>query len=525
MIRAAIAMSLVAGCSGAQPIPGGKTASRYTVHLLDGESLTASAVTINGRSIDTTSVEAIEATVQRILDSAPAVRTVEEVAGQAPDLAVDFTGAATAVPATFHGANLQWRSKFFLRNARWRALVAHMKLGVLRFPGGQERVRYDGPQSKSGTPETDALTVTADQPYEFRISGEDIASYIALCRDAGIAAEPQVNLTVDDPAMWTQLVRQITADLGYDLKYVSVGNEPDINSTNGNWPHLGAEGASDDQRRASALAHYTERYRSYRRSIADVKPDLIYALGELGDWSPGHLGADLDAVLSKLNGSQPGAVATHWYMLGHWTGQPETDPGYPVIEHLVVSGNGDHNIGYLATIASQLRDRASAHSLDRPKLFIGEFGTSWSATPADAAMTDRLAAALFNAEAQETGKAAGIDSMQWFGLSDPASFAPWVPSLIEVDDATGTPRPRPQYYVYLMYKHLYGDETVAVADGRRSEWSIYASRASGTGRSYLMLINRTPATEVTRVVKVTTTAGDRLLRLTLHPHSLAIVSF
>jgi hypothetical protein len=40
-----------------------------------------------------------------------------------------------------------------------------------------------------------------------------------------------------------------------------------------------------------------------------------------------------------------------------------------------------------------------------------------------------------------------------------------------------------------------------------------------------MLINRTAATEVTRVVKVTTAAGDKLLRLTLHPHSLAIVAF
>jgi hypothetical protein len=146
-------------------------------------------------------------------------------------------------------------------------------------------------------------------------------------------------------------------------------------------------------------------------------------------------------------------------------------------------------------------------------------------------MADRLAAALFNAEAQETGKAAGIDSMQWFGLSDPSSFAPWVPSLIAVDEATGTPRPRPQYYVYLMYKYLYGDEIVAVPDGRQADWSICASRASrasgasGGGKNFLMLINRTAATEVTRILKVTTTAGEKLLRLTLHPHSLAIVSF
>jgi hypothetical protein len=141
----------------------------------------------------------------------------------------------------------------------------------------------------------------------------------------------------------------------------------------------------------------------------------------------------------------------------------------------------------------------------------------------DAAIADRLLMALFNAEVQETGKAAGFDSMQSFGISDPIS-PEWVPSLIEMDDATGTPRPRPQYYVYLMYKYLYGNETVAVPGGHQPDWSIYASRASG-GKSYLMLINRTAATELTRVVKVTAASGERLLRLTLHPHSLAIVSF
>lgn len=520
----AIALSLTAGCSGARPSPGGVPARGYDVHLLTGDSLAAAAVAINGRAIDTSTVDAIEASVRNILDSAPVVGVVEEVTGKTAELTVDFTAAARPVPPTFHGANLQWRSKFFLRDPRWKALVAHMKLDVLRFPGGQERVRYDGPQSRSGTPQNDTLTVAADQPYEFRISGEDVASYIALCRDLGIAAEPQLGITVDDPAMWTALVRQI-AELGYDLKYVSVGNEPDIKSGNGNWPHLGAEGANDDERRANALAHYAERYAAYRRSIDAVVPGLTYVVAELGEWSAARLGPNLDAVLSKLPRSQPVAVAAHWYMLGHWDGQPDSDPGYPTIDHLVVSGNGAHHIGYLATIAGTLRDRAAVHGLDRPKLFIGEFGTSWSATPADAAMADRLAAALFNAEALETGKAAGVDSMQWFGLSDPASFAPWVPSLIEVDDATGRPRPRPQYYVYLMLEHLYGDQTVAVPNGRQAEWSIHAARATTTGRSYLMLINRTAATEVTRVARITTAAGERLLRLTLHPHSLAIVSF
>ena len=171
-----------------------------------------------------------------------------------------------------------------------------------------------------------------------------------------------------------------------------------------------------------------------------------------------------------------------------------------------------------------MRDTAAAHGLTNPKLFIGEFGTSWSATAADAAMADRLAAAIFNVEAQETGKMAGFDSMQWFGLSDPSSFAPWVPSLIAVDGSTGTPNPRPQYYVYLMYKHLYGNETIAVAGGQQPDWSIYASRDSAK-KNYLMFINRTPATSLRRVLRVVTTAGERLLRFTLEPHSVSIVAF
>jgi hypothetical protein len=536
--------ALTAGCSSSHPDRPKESVNPagYSVHVLTGDSLTAARVAINGRAIDTSSVEAIEASVQAILDSKQAPRTVEEVTGAPPELSIDFTGPATPVPPTFHGANIQWRSKFFLQDPRWKALVGHMKLDILRFPGGQERVRYDGKDSVSGTPQSDTLTVAPDQPFEFRISGQDVARFIALCRDLGIAAEPQLNVTIADAQMWAALVRQIVDDLGYDLKYVSIGNEPDINSHNGNWPYLGAEGANDDERRSRALANYTQRYLAYRQAIEAVKPGIIDVYGELGDWSPDKLGANLDAILAGLGTRRPAALASHWYMLGHWKGQPESDPGYPTIDHLVVTGNGRHHIGYLSTIADTLRARAAAHGLARPMIFLGELGTSWSATPADAQMTDRLVAALFNAEAQETGKAAGFDAMQWFGLSDPASFAPWVPSLIEVDDATSTPRPRPPYYVYLLYKYLYGNETVPVPDGRQPDWSIYASRAARTsptspapsrsasiathgGRHFLLLINRTASTPITRVVKVTTVAGERLLRLTLQPHSLSIVSF
>jgi hypothetical protein len=74
-----------------------------------------------------------------------------------------------------------------------------------------------------------------------------------------------------------------------------------------------------------------------------------------------------------------------------------------------------------------------------------------------------------------------------------------------------------------MYKHLYGNETIAVAGGQQADWSIYASRNGS--KNYLMLINRTAATAVMRVLKVVTAAGDRLLRIALNPHSVSIVAF
>jgi len=275
----------------------------YSVHVLNGESLSAQEVGINGLRIDTASVQSIESSVQAIVD-APSDNTVVELAAApvtvTPDLTVDYTGATTAVPSTFYGANVQWRSKFFISEPRWQALVKHTPIGILRFPGGQERVRYDGKDSLAGSVADDTLVVTTTQPYEYRIAGDDVARFISLCKDLGIEAEPEVNLTVDDAAMWAAFVSQIVGDLKYDLHYVSVGNEPDIKSPNGNWDVLGATGATDAARRGDALTRYTERYLTYQSAIAAVQPRLTYVFGELGGWTPDQLGPNLDVLLSGL---------------------------------------------------------------------------------------------------------------------------------------------------------------------------------------------------------------------------------
>jgi hypothetical protein len=522
-------IAILVGCSSRHPSlcdPDSQTVDfgnpeGYMVHTLTADSLCSGQAAIDGVMLDTSSVEAIDASVQAIRDSIQAPTTVEETSGESPDLSIDFTAAAPPVPPTFHGANLQWRSKYYLANPAWRALLKHMRLDILRFPGGQERVRYDR-DVPAGTLDQDTLVVTPDQPYEYRLTGEDVRSFIQLCEDMGIIAEPEVNLTIDDATMWKEMLDQIVNELGYDLKYVSVGNEPDVDSPNGNWPYLGAT-RGDADTRPVALATYMERYRRYYPEMQEVRADLTLALGELAIWTDGQLGVEpyLNPILDEIGGYDPGAVSGHWYMLGN-SGQPSTDTNFPSLGHLVVQGNADNNIGYLANIAEGLRSKAAEHDLQNTKLFIGEWGISWSATSVDNLVSGRLAAAIFNAEAQEFGKTVGFDSMQWFGISDPASWTSWVPSLIAVDDA-GNVSVRPQYYVYLMYKYFYGDHIVRVPGGQNPDWSVYASRDQT--RSYLMLINRSPSTRFTKVVAVKTAAGEKQLRLTIHPHSVSIVAF
>jgi hypothetical protein len=80
----ALAVVLLAGCSSSHPRgsrpPAGNPAG-YRVHVLTGDSLGAADVAINGLAIDVSSVDAIETSVQAILDDDRASPTVVETTG------------------------------------------------------------------------------------------------------------------------------------------------------------------------------------------------------------------------------------------------------------------------------------------------------------------------------------------------------------------------------------------------------------------------------------------------------------
>jgi hypothetical protein len=152
---------------------------------------------------------------------------------------------------------------------------------------------------------------------------------------------------------------------------------------------------------------------------------------------------------------------------------------------------------------------------------IGEWAGAWDATREGAAVRGSLAAALYTAEVMEFGKVLGIDSMQYFGLSDPASFYPWNTSLIVEDH--GSYSVRPSYYVRMLYRDAWGDRFVPVPGGQTESFSVYASKDAS--HDYLMLINRSADQPVKKTLSLLSAAvpAGTLADVLMLPRSVTVI--
>ncbi len=58
-------------------------------------------------------------------------------------MAVNFSSPGTTVSDIYYGADIQILSKRYLANPLYQALLGNLKIDIIRFPAGQERVKYD----------------------------------------------------------------------------------------------------------------------------------------------------------------------------------------------------------------------------------------------------------------------------------------------------------------------------------------------------------------------------------------------
>ena len=332
-----------------------------------------------------------------------------------------------------------------------------------------------------------------------------------MCRQLGIEAQIEVNMYDDDPEMARSLVDYVVNTLGYDLKYVSMGNEPEVNNAN-SWTYMQA--TTTDQ----ALASYLSRYQSYAKAIRSVKSDITLIFGEFTSASSSQI-STMFKTTGSLSTTAPGAYSRHWYPFGNYGQSSSSD--YPLLSNLLGS-TGLATVDQLKTLQATMKTQQSQY-LGSGKLIVGEWASAWSGDTVSEPLEDSVATVLFSAEAHETGKALGFDTMQWFSLSDSTKSYPWTTALIAVDESNNNALSvRPQYYLHFLYKHLWGDVSAQISGKNRTdELSVYASKSGST--NYLMLINRTADKTQDKVVTVVTSSGKQNIHLYAAPHSVTVI--
>lgn len=466
-------------------------------------------VSVNGLLIDSRTIQSIRSTVQAITQSECPYTLVRETDESDGNILIDFTAEAPLVPDTYYGFNAIINGKYFFSLPKFMELSRHLKVDMVRF--GQMRCRYD---REMETSTEDFLG--DDETYQWRITGEDIENFINYCIEIGAEAEPELNLVSKDPTMWADMVDQIVNELGYDLKYISAGNEPE-NMGESDWEEMGVSDFNE------SLETYTQNFLDTRAAIEEIKPGIIYPFFEAGQHREPDLDENMDRVLGSLNGVDPGAISVHWYPLGAWNGLSPSDPSYPTPDHLVLENDQGHGIDHLAVISSSMDRNALSHGLSDTFKFIGEWNPAWSAGDVSTQIHESMASVVFASEVLEYGKILGFDSLQYFDLADPEEWANWRPGPIGVSEDLSTMSVRPIYYLYMSYKYFYGNRIVPVSGGRNADWSIYASKDEN--RNYIMLINRTENRTFRKTVHVISDTEERNLELILYPRAVAIVGF
>lgn len=348
--------------------------TNYSAYVLTGSNLLATTAYVNGITIDTVSVDSISNSVASILNSGDSNGIVAEVDSKNVDYTIDYTAAGKPVLELFYGADIQIASKAFLAIPEYIELIRNIKVDIIRFPGGGGRVRYE--RDPSNITENDYGNY---KPYRFYMTGLDVANYISLCRNLGIQAEPEINLYVDNVAMASNMADQIVNELGYDLKYISGGNEPDANDYS-NWTFMNATNLEQ------SYSNYVDRFNRYIGALRTIKPGLTFTFLETSSKQFGNYINDVyqtvskDLVFSWLGTNQPGAYSSHWYMLGDY-GQDPSYPDYPSVDHLVLSNEYVNNINHLFNLYNTMKQTRDQY-MPGAKIFLGEWGACWSAASA-----------------------------------------------------------------------------------------------------------------------------------------------
>ena len=372
---------------------------------------------------------------------APGFAGASGTAGTA-SVRVTVSGAAPRdVARTFFGQNYwSWVKEWGDPVALTQEQVAAVGLGLLRAGGANNDNQTPEPFS-----DAEVLEFLA---YATEIGAEPLLQVPVLKNPSGTEA------TAEDAAA---LVNYVNGELGAEVRHYSIGNEPDLYTTQGH-----ADATFDAVAACAKFRSFAEAMKGADPSIEIWGPDLSHKYTRGNDWLTPFLNACGDAV---------DVIAVH---------------RYPFAPAACTESNAYADLTAFRQTIRDLRAIQSATGVADKPLAITEANITYDGAPENStlpASPGTFPAALWLADNLGVGLEEGLANISYWSLSEG-----W--TLGFFDGAT----PRPAFHVLALYAQRFGSQALQVTGVTAPQAvSVYAGRTPGVSTN-VFVVNKTNAT-------------------------------
>jgi hypothetical protein len=312
--------------------------------------------------------------------------------------------------------------------------------------------------------------------YSFHYGKDEIDNLAQFSQATGAEIMIQVNVSMDDPYMWADLLHYTNVENNYNFKYWELGNELDHETSQGNESGMDA-------------ATYQQRVEEYAQVLRAVDPTIeivggVSASGHdivASNWAWGVSGMSRYLTAAVAGGAD--ALSYHWYQTCNSAGKPQD---ITVWEWPLQAGddgianpyqNWRHTYSRIwsqigpARVQNEVIPPGSAMPMGITELNVDacDFGI--------APQNSNFLNAVWMADVLGRLAYNGLDFVTWYtGYGNQGQGYPMVFST--ADYYPETVYLRPSYYTLFLYGNYFGDQLVASTTSQVGDISIWASTDS-----------------------------------------------
>ncbi len=406
--------------------------------------------------------------------------------------------------------------------------AAHV--GVIRYAGGLWANWVGWERRPQRTPYTDwnpnpsyysaqfGSLVNTSLTYSFHYGQDEIDNLALFSQQTGAEIIIQVNISNNDPYMWADLLRYANVEHDYGFKYWELGNEIDLETTQGSEAGMSA-------------ATYQQRVNNYAAALRSVDPSIEIVGGVsasahdivASNWAWGE--ADMSRYLYAAVNAGADALSYHWYQtcnsgsdrdaitVWEWDLAPGDDGIADPYE------NWRHSYSRIWSRIAPERVQneviPAGSSLPQGITELNINSCDFGVAPQNGNflnalwMSDVLGRLAYN----------GLDFATWYtGYGTQGQGYPMVFST--EDFYPTTVYLRPSYYTFFLYANYFGDQLVASSSSQEDDISIWASTDSSDPGKLKLIVTNISGSAITASINLegfSPVSGSKFVLSNPHP--------